>query len=86
MNLIVQGGGASTFLLERLVAATGASTVEPRPSCTLINAQRTAQFDALIPLIEAEKLDWAFIPPAKTIRFWANLLRHGFNADHHRMH
>jgi phosphoserine phosphatase len=27
-------------------------------------ATRTAEFDALIPLIEAEKLDWAFVRPA----------------------
>ena len=68
-NLVVQGGGLPTFLLERLVAATGASTVEPRPPqvVRLINAQRTAQFDALIPLIEAEKLDWAFIPTGKKL-------------------
>jgi hypothetical protein len=31
MNLVIQGGALPTFLLERIVAATGASTVEPRP-------------------------------------------------------
>lgn len=64
MNLIIQGGALPTFLLERVVAATGASTVEPRPPqvVCLKNASRTADFAALIPLIEAEKLDWAFIP------------------------
>lgn len=62
MNLIIQGGALPTFLLERIVAATGASTVEPRPPqvVRLKGATRTPEFDALVPLIEAEKLDWAF--------------------------
>jgi phosphoserine phosphatase len=62
MNLIIQGGALPTFLLERIVAATGASTVEPRPPqvVRLKGANRTPEFDALIPLIEAENLDWAF--------------------------
>ena len=45
------------------MAATGATATIPRPpqlTC-LSNATRNAAFDALIPLIEAEKLDWAFI-------------------------
>lgn len=63
MNLIIQGGALPTFLLERIVAATGASTVEPRPPqvVCLADATRTTDFDTLIPLIEAEKLDWAFV-------------------------
>lgn len=63
MNLIIQGGALPTFLLERIVAATGTSAVEPRPPqvVCLKEASRTAEFDALIPLIEAEKLDWAFV-------------------------
>ena len=63
MNLIIQGGALPTFLLERLVAATGARTVEPRPPqvVRLRGASHTAEFDVLIPLIEAEKLDWAFV-------------------------
>src|SRR5574343_464511 len=62
MNLVIQGGALPTFLLERIVAATGASTVEPRPPqvVRLKGANRTPEFDALIPLIEAENLDWAF--------------------------
>jgi len=62
MNLIIQGGALPTFLLERIVTATGASQVEPRPPqvVRLHGASRTAEFEALIPLIEAEKLDWAF--------------------------
>ena len=69
MNLIVQGGALPTFLLERIVAATGASAVEPLPPqvVRLKNTTRTADFDALIPLIEAEKLDWAFFPANKKL-------------------
>lgn len=69
MNLIIQGGALPTFLLERIVAATGASNVEPRPPqvVCLKNATRSADFDALIPLIEAEKLDWAFFSAGKKL-------------------
>ena len=69
MNLIIQGGALPTFLLERIVSATGASAVEPRPPqvACLKGATRTAEFDALIPLIEAEKLDWAFAQPGKKL-------------------
>jgi phosphoserine phosphatase len=69
MNLIIQGGALPTFLLERIVAATGASTVEPRPPQVVCikGVIRTAEFDALIPLIEAEKLDWAFVASGKKL-------------------
>jgi phosphoserine phosphatase len=69
MNLIIQGGALPTFLLERIVAATGASQVEPRPPqvVRLHGAGRTAEFDALIPLIEAEKLDWAFVDAGRKL-------------------
>ena len=69
MNLIIQGSALPTFLLERIVAATGASNVEPRPPqvVCLKNATRSSDFDALIPLIEAEKLDWAFFPAGKKL-------------------
>jgi len=69
MNLIIQGGALPTFLLERIVAATGATQVEPRPPqvVRLHGANRTADFDALIPLIEAEKLDWAFIEAGRKL-------------------
>ena len=69
MNLIIQGGALPTFLLERIFAATGASTVEPRPPqlVRLTGASRTADFDALIPLIEAEKLDWAFMAAGRKL-------------------
>ena len=69
MNLVLQGGALPTFLLEKILAATGASTVAPRPPqvVCLPDATRTPAFDALIPLIEAEKLDWAFIEPGKKL-------------------
>ncbi len=69
MNLIIQGGALPTFLLERILAATGTSTVEPRPPQVVCikNATRTTEFDALIPLIEAEKLDWAFFPAGRKL-------------------
>lgn len=63
MNLIIHGGALPTYLLDRLVAATGATATIPRPPqlVCLSKATRNAAFDALIPLIEAEKLDWAFV-------------------------
>lgn len=69
MNLVLQGNALPTFLLERIVAATGASAVEPRPPqvTRLSNATRTPAFDELIPLIEAEKLDWAFVTPGRKL-------------------
>lgn len=69
MNLIIQGGALPTFLLERILAATNASTVEPCPPqlVRLRGAKRTTEFDTLIPLIEAEKLDWAFIAPGRKL-------------------
>jgi phosphoserine phosphatase len=69
MNLIIQGGALPTFLLERIVTATGASGVEPRPPqvVRLKGTCRTPEFDALIPLIEAEKLDWAFVASGKKL-------------------
>ena len=69
MNLIIQGGALPTFLLEKILAATGSSTAEPRPPqvVRIRNAERTTAFDALIPLIEAEKLDWAFVDADKKL-------------------
>src|SRR5574343_704092 len=69
MNLIIQGGALPTFLLEKIVAATGAAAVQPRPPqvVRLTDARRTPEFDALIPLIEAEKLDWAFVEAGRKL-------------------
>lgn len=69
MNLIIQGGALPTFLLEKILQAVASERVEPRPPkvVCILDAQRTPAFDALIPLIEAEKLDWAFIPAGKKL-------------------
>ncbi len=63
MDVVVHGGAVPTFLLERLLVATGASAVAPRPpqAVRLNDARRTPEFDSLLPLIEAEKLDWAIV-------------------------
>lgn len=69
MHLVIHGGALPSFLLDRVMAATGATAVEPRPpqASRLISATRNAEFDALIPLIEAEKLDWAFVDGHQTL-------------------
>jgi len=69
MNLIIQGGALPTFLLERIVSATGAAAVEPRPpqAVRLRGARQTPEFAALTPLIEAERLDWAFVEPGRKL-------------------
>jgi phosphoserine phosphatase len=69
MNLILHGACAPTFLLERIVSATGATAIEPRPPqvVRLADAERTPEFDALLPLIAAEKLDWAFVEPGRRL-------------------
>ncbi len=69
MNLVIQGGALPTFLLEKLVATTGATSTTPQPPQVVLlqGASRTPAFDALIPLIEAENLDWAFVEPGKKL-------------------
>lgn len=69
MDLVVHGGAVPTFLLERLLAATGASAVVPRPprAVRLSDARRTPEFTALLPLVEAERLDWAFVDPNRQL-------------------
>ena len=69
MNLVLHGACTPTFLLERIVAATRAQSVEPRPPqvVRLAGAARTAEFEALLPLIAAEKLDWAFVQPGRKL-------------------
>ncbi|MEY2631626.1 MAG: hypothetical protein RIR00_280 [Pseudomonadota bacterium] len=69
MNLILQGAAVPTFLLERITAATGAHRVEPGPPRVVMfrGAARSPEFNALIPLIEAEKLDWAFMPAGRRL-------------------
>ena len=69
MNLVIQGGALPTFLLENIVKATGAQAVEPRPPqvVRVSGATRTPEYDTLIPLIEAERLDWAFVPEGRKL-------------------
>jgi len=61
-DLIVQGGALPTFLLERIAAATAATAVLPQPPQQVCfrEARQTAEFLAVIPLLQAEGLDWAF--------------------------
>jgi phosphoserine phosphatase len=69
MNLILQCNIPSAFLLEKIVVATGASkvvTVNTR-LVRLRDARRSPAFEALIPAIEREKLDWAFFEPGKKL-------------------
>ncbi len=69
MNLIIQGNALPTFLLERIAAAVGASKVSPRPPQVVCfeGASCRPEFDALIPLIEAERLDWAFVEAGRKL-------------------
>lgn len=69
-DLVIQGGGLPTFMLDRCVAATGATAVKPLPPkvVRLINAAQTADFnDEIKRLLANEKLDWAFVPQAKKL-------------------
>jgi phosphoserine phosphatase len=70
MNLILQGSPLPTFLLDKIVAATGAQSTQAQPPqvLKLTNAQHTSAFDALLPLIEAERLDWAFVEAGKQLK------------------
>ncbi len=67
MTLIIQGSCLPTFLLERILEAACASNAIPHPPKVVrfTNAVRTPEFDTLIPLIEAERLDWAFVEAGK---------------------
>ena len=69
MDLIIQGGALPTFLLDRIVAATGAAGIEPLPPqvVRLRGAERNSEFDTLLPLLEAEHLDWAFVKSGKRL-------------------
>jgi phosphoserine phosphatase len=69
-DLILQGRALPTFLLEKLLAATNARQVEPRPPqvTRLLGATRGAAFEALAPQIEAEGIDWAFMPSGQKLQ------------------
>jgi phosphoserine phosphatase len=69
-DLVIQGGGLPTFLLDRCVAATGAVKVRPLPPkvVRLIGAVQTPDFnDEIKRLLANEKLDWAFVPQGKKL-------------------
>lgn len=71
MDLVIQGGGIPTFLLDRCVAATRATAVKPLPPqvVRLIDATPSDAFDAEIKrLLANEKLDWAFVPQGKNLQ------------------
>ncbi|MDR3157440.1 MAG: phosphoserine phosphatase SerB [Zoogloeaceae bacterium] len=63
-DLVLQGEALSADLLEKARAATGARRVLPGlpQVARLAGAARGAAFDALIPAIEAARVDWAFMP------------------------
>lgn len=70
-DLVIQGGGVPTFLLDRCIAATGATAVKPLPPkvVRLIGAVRTPDFnDDIQRLLANEKLDWAFVPQGKKLQ------------------
>ena len=69
MNLIIQGGACPTFLLDKISQATQAGAVIPCPPKVVkfTHATRTPEFDSLVPMIEAEKLDWAFVEADKKL-------------------
>ncbi|MCP5268657.1 MAG: phosphoserine phosphatase SerB [Zoogloeaceae bacterium] len=70
MDLVIQGGALPTFLLDRCIAATSARSVLPQPPqvLRLCEATRTAEFDCeLIPLLENERLDWAFVESGRKL-------------------
>ncbi|HWU84101.1 MAG TPA: phosphoserine phosphatase SerB, partial [Rhodocyclaceae bacterium] len=72
-DLVIQGGAGAvipTFLLDRCVAATGASAVKPLPPkvVRLVGARNTPAFDTEIKrLLANEKLDWAFVAQGKRL-------------------
>jgi phosphoserine phosphatase len=69
-DLILQGNALPTFLLEKLLTATGARQIEPCPPqvARFSGATRSEAFAALIPLIEAEGIDWAFMPAGRKLQ------------------
>lgn len=69
-DLVIQGGGIPTFLLDRCVAATGAVAVRPLPPkvVRLVGATPGPEFnDEIKRLLANEKLDWAFVPQGKKL-------------------
>ncbi len=70
MDLVIQGGALPTFLLDRALAATGATSAQPCPPqvVRLVGATRTAEFDdEIAPLLYNERLDWAFVESGRQL-------------------
>jgi phosphoserine phosphatase len=65
----LQGNALPVFLEDALRAATHARRVEARlPRVRVFrHAARTPEFEALIPRIAAESLDWAFMPEKRAL-------------------
>ncbi|MDR0737362.1 MAG: phosphoserine phosphatase SerB [Zoogloeaceae bacterium] len=63
-DLVLQGEALSADLLEKARAATGGRRVLPGlpQVARLAGATRGAAFDALLPALEAARVDWAFMP------------------------
>jgi len=63
VDLLVCGGALPTFLLERIAAATGATTITPQPpqSVRFHPARLSPEFESLKPLMAAEDLQWRFV-------------------------
>ncbi|MDR0528157.1 MAG: phosphoserine phosphatase SerB [Zoogloeaceae bacterium] len=67
-DFIAQGAALPAPLLERLMAATGASRAEfqeTRRITRLTDATRATAFASLIPLLEKERINWGFVPKAR---------------------
>jgi phosphoserine phosphatase len=63
-DLILLGNALPTFLVDKIINATHAAHVEPHPPQAILfkDARHTSAFDTLVPHIEVERLDWAFMP------------------------
>ncbi|MCL2076739.1 MAG: phosphoserine phosphatase SerB [Betaproteobacteria bacterium] len=68
-DLILQGISPPSFLLDRLIEATGAAHVnmEGEKRIRLKNARRAPEFLSLTPFLEGEHLDWGFIPAGRNL-------------------
>jgi phosphoserine phosphatase len=65
-DLVVHGGAVPTWLLERLVALTGATRVETRPPQS-VRLKGVHAHPAIRELCENERLDFAFLPAGRRL-------------------
>jgi phosphoserine phosphatase len=65
-DLVVHGGAVPTWLLERLVALTGATRVEARPP-QAVRLKGAHPHPAIRELCENERLDFAFLPAGRRL-------------------